>query len=124
MLVAINILSHWRQRPASRAPGPDQAPQDAYCHGARVRRVGNAAVGPLRNGEGGVALTGYDRAEADLFGLDHYSIAAEMRNDRARRGGRGGRPICMQAHQAVSGTDGGAGGGRPCWLNHSGPESR
>ena len=47
------ILSHRRQPPASRAPGLDQAPQDAYFHGARVRRVGNAAVGPLRNGEGG-----------------------------------------------------------------------
>ena len=57
-----SILSHRRQPPASRAPGPDQAPQDAYFHGARVRRVGNAAVGPLRNGEGGDTV--------DLFELD------------------------------------------------------
>ena len=37
-----SILSHRRQPPASRAPGPDQALQYAYLRGARLRRVGNA----------------------------------------------------------------------------------
>jgi hypothetical protein len=50
-----SILSHRRQPPASRAPGPDQALQDAYLHGARLRRVGNAPGRPLRNGQGGTS---------------------------------------------------------------------
>jgi hypothetical protein len=37
-----SILSHRRQPAASLAPGPDQALRDAYLHGARLRRVGNA----------------------------------------------------------------------------------
>ena len=38
-------------RRAAAAPGPGQAPQCAYFRGARVRRVGNAPVGTLRNGQ-------------------------------------------------------------------------
>jgi hypothetical protein len=37
IIVAITLIPL-----ASRAPGPDQALQDAYLHGARLRRVGNA----------------------------------------------------------------------------------